>query len=49
MLKKVEVFIRGLRVLSIAAKAEYWQRVRKACDKHGAVLIMDEIPNSLGR
>ncbi len=28
---------------------EYWSRVRKACDRHGALLIMDEIPHSLGR
>jgi 4-aminobutyrate aminotransferase len=28
---------------------EYWAAVRAACDKHGALLILDEIPNSLGR
>lgn len=28
---------------------EYWQAVRKACDKHGALLILDEIPHCLGR
>src|SRR5437868_4004259 len=28
---------------------EYWQRIRKACDKHGALLILDEIPHCLGR
>lgn len=28
---------------------EYWQRIRKACDKHGALLILDEIPHALGR
>jgi 4-aminobutyrate aminotransferase len=27
----------------------YWQRVRAACDKHGALLILDEIPSGLGR
>ncbi len=27
----------------------FWKRVRAACDKHGALLIMDEIPNGLGR
>lgn len=27
----------------------YWKAVRAACDKHGALLIFDEIPNSLGR
>lgn len=28
---------------------DYWKRVRAACDKHGALLILDEIPNGLGR
>jgi 4-aminobutyrate aminotransferase len=28
---------------------EYWQRIRRACDRHGAMLIFDEIPSSLGR
>lgn len=28
---------------------EYWQAVRRACDKHGALLIFDEIPHALGR
>ena len=28
---------------------EYWKRVRAACDRHGALLILDEIPTCLGR
>lgn len=28
---------------------EYWQVVRRACDRHGALLIFDEIPHALGR
>lgn len=28
---------------------DYWQRIRKACDKHGSLLILDEIPHALGR
>jgi 4-aminobutyrate aminotransferase len=28
---------------------EYWKKVRAACDKHGALLILDEIPTCLGR
>lgn len=28
---------------------DYWQRIRKACDKHGTLLILDEIPHALGR
>ena len=30
-------------------KPEYWQRIRAACDRHGALLIFDEIPHALGR
>ncbi len=30
-------------------KPEYWQKIRQACDRHGALLIFDEIPHSLGR
>ncbi|HXI54344.1 MAG TPA: aspartate aminotransferase family protein, partial [Candidatus Saccharimonadales bacterium] len=28
---------------------EYWRKVRAACDRHGALLILDEIPICLGR
>jgi 4-aminobutyrate aminotransferase len=28
---------------------DYWKRVRAACDRHGALLIFDEIPHALGR
>ena len=28
---------------------DYWRRIRAACDKHGALLILDEIPTGLGR
>ncbi len=30
-------------------KPEYWRRIREACDRHGALLIFDEIPHALGR
>ena len=30
-------------------KPEYWQTIREACDRHGALLIFDEIPHALGR
>jgi len=29
--------------------ASYWRRVREACDRHGALLVFDEIPACLGR
>ncbi len=29
--------------------AEYWARVRELCDRHGALLVFDEIPTALGR
>ena len=32
-----------------APPAGYWQRVRAACDRHGTLLVFDEIPTCLGR
>jgi 4-aminobutyrate aminotransferase len=29
--------------------ADYWTRLRAACDRYGALLILDEIPHGLGR
>src|SRR3989454_1713798 len=28
---------------------DYWRTIRAACDRHGALLILDEIPHCLGR
>lgn len=33
----------------IQPPADYWVRVRELCDRHGALLIFDEIPIGLGR
>jgi len=29
--------------------ADYWRRIRAACDRYGALLVFDEIPTCLGR
>jgi 4-aminobutyrate aminotransferase len=37
------------RSSSVIPPAGFWEKVRAACDKHGALLILDEIPHCLGR
>jgi 4-aminobutyrate aminotransferase len=29
--------------------AGFWERVRESCDRHGALLVFDEVPSALGR
>jgi 4-aminobutyrate aminotransferase len=29
--------------------ADFWGRVRQSCDRHGALLVFDEVPSGLGR
>lgn len=43
------VIAEPIRSTPYIPKPEYWQRIRRACDKHGALLIFDEIPHALGR
>jgi len=37
------------RSTSLIPPPGYWEEIRAACDKHGALLILDEIPHALGR
>ena len=43
------VIAETVRSTSVIPPAGYWQKIRAACDKHGALLILDEIPHCLGR
>lgn len=43
------VIAESVRNAPYIPSAEYWQAVRAACDRHGALLILDEIPHALGR
>ncbi|RTZ97339.1 MAG: aspartate aminotransferase family protein [Deltaproteobacteria bacterium] len=43
------VIAEPIRSTPYIPSADYWRTVRKACDKHGALLIFDEIPHALGR
>ena len=43
------VIAETVRSTGIFPPPEYWRRVRAACDRHGALLILDEIPHGLGR
>jgi len=43
------VIAEPIRSTPYIPKPEYWQYVREACDRHGALLIFDEIPHALGR
>ena len=43
------VIAETVRCTPFVPPPDYWKRVRAACDKHGALLILDEIPIGLGR
>ncbi|MCU0709667.1 MAG: aminotransferase class III-fold pyridoxal phosphate-dependent enzyme, partial [Pirellula sp.] len=43
------VIAETVRNVPVIPPLDYWKRIRAACDKHGALLILDEIPIGLGR
>lgn len=43
------VIAETIRCTPFIPPLDYWKRIRAACDKHGALLILDEIPIGLGR
>ncbi len=43
------VIAEPIRSTPFVPPLDYWKKVRAACDKHGALLIFDEIPQCLGR
>ena len=43
------VIAETVRATPFIPPPDYWQRIRAACDKHGTLLILDEIPIGLGR
>ena len=38
-----------MRATPYVPPAGFWKRVREACDRHGTLLIFDEIPTGLGK
>lgn len=43
------VIAETIRCTPFIPPPDYWKRIRAACDRHGAMLILDEIPIGLGR
>ncbi|MEZ5324500.1 MAG: aspartate aminotransferase family protein [Verrucomicrobiales bacterium] len=43
------VIAETIRWTPFVPPVEYWQKIRAACDRHGALLILDEVPACLGR
>jgi 4-aminobutyrate aminotransferase len=43
------VIAEPMRAVPYVPPAGFWKAVREACNRHGALLIMDEIPTGLGK
>ncbi len=43
------VIAETVRCTPFVPPKDYWKKIRAACDRHGALLILDEIPIGLGR
>ena len=43
------VIAETVRSTPFIPSVDYWKQVRESCDRHGALLILDEIPHCLGR
>jgi 4-aminobutyrate aminotransferase len=43
------VIAETVRATPVVPHRDFWRTVRGACDRHGALLILDEIPTALGR
>lgn len=43
------VIAEPMRAVPVVPPPGFWKQVRAACDRHGALLIMDEIPTGLGK
>jgi 4-aminobutyrate aminotransferase len=43
------VIAETVRNVPVVPPPDYWKRIRAACDQHGALLILDEIPIGLAR
>lgn len=43
------VIAEPMRAVPVVPPPGYWTRVREACDRHGVLLILDEIPTGLGK
>ncbi len=43
------VIAEPIRSTPYIPRPEYWRIIREACDRHGTLLIFDEIPHALGR